>query len=470
MIRLVIPFIYSCLITSFTFSGEIAARQQQTSLTYCIDTDWLPYEALRNGQHTGMSRDYLDLITEKAGISFNLIKTKSWLDSIRMIKSGRCDATPFLNITPNRSEYLAFSEVIFKAPNVIITHSKGTPIPNLAMIESEKVGVVKGYRQHEYITRRFPEVPIYEVPSELAGIRLLAAGDIDVMVGSMHTILEHIQTNGLHDLRITGWMGLDDELRLGIRKTHAEHLPAINEAINSISAQQHNEIYRRWNNIKIIRELDFGLMAMVVVPILTLLIILGIRHSIVVRYRDRIQEKNNALESLQSALKKKNDKLHYLSTHDPLTDLYNRVQITAEAKEHIKRKKRGINDCALVFIDIDDFKHLNDQYGHNIGDAVLEQFSNILKKCARETDIIGRWGGDEFVVLCPGALKNEAESFAQRLQAELEDTIFSQGVSVSCSIGLSEVLKNDNIENWLERADNAMYQAKSSGKCCIKAI
>ncbi|MCC2606742.1 diguanylate cyclase [Planctobacterium marinum] len=471
MVRLIIQIIYLSLLTALvTGSVNSYARQPIINLTYCVDTDWLPYEGLRDGRHTGMSRNYLDLISAHSGINFSLLKTASWLDSLQLLKSGRCDATPFLNVTPNRSEFLTFSDIIFKAPNVIITHSEGTPIPNLAMIENEKVGVVKGYRQHEYITTRFPDVPIYEVPSELAGIRLLAAGDIDVMVGSMHTILEHIQTNGLHDLRITGWMGLDDELRLGLSKSKSVHLPAINAAIKQITAQQHNEIYRRWNNVKIIREVDFWLMAKIILPIVVLLIILGIRHSIVVRYRDRIQQKNNALESLQSALKKKNDKLHYLSTHDPLTDLFNRVQITIEAEEHIKRKKRGINDCALVFIDIDDFKHLNDHYGHNIGDAVLEQFANILKKCARETDIIGRWGGDEFVVLCPGALKTEAENFAQRLQKELEDTIFSQGVSVSCSIGLSEVLKSDTIDNWLERADNAMYQAKSSGKCCIKAV
>lgn len=453
----------------FCWSITAHGQREPVTLAYCVDTDWLPYEGIVDGQHVGMSKDYLDLISQQSNIQFRMVKTKSWIDSLNRLKNGNCEVTPFLNRTPNRSEYLVFSDIIFKAPNVIITHSEGTPIPNLAMVDNEKVGVVKGYRQHEHISRQYPDVPIYEVPSELAGIRLLAAGDIDVMVGSMHTTLEHIQKNGLSNLRITGWIGLDDELRLGLTKQHAHLLPEINTAISGISARQHNDIYRRWNNIKIIKEVDIWLTAKIVVPILLLSIFLLVRYTITVRYRNRIEEKNRSLESLQSALKKKNDRLHYLSTHDPLTDLFNRHQITQEAEEHIKRKKRSINECSLVFIDIDDFKHLNDHYGHNVGDAVLEQFAQLLKRCARETDIIGRWGGDEFVVLCPGALKSEAERFALRLQKELNQTSFPQGAHVSCSIGLSEVLTEDCIDLWLERADNAMYQAKSAGKHCVRA-
>lgn len=460
--------IFSCIIAAFICSTS-AKQQTNTQLTYCVDTDWLPYEGLDNNQHTGMSKDYLDIISQKTGFEFVLIPTPSWIDSLRRLREGSCDATPFLNQTEERSEFLEFSNIIFKAPNVIITNAEGIPIPNLAIVKNEKVGVVKGYRLHEYISKHYPDAPLYEVPSELAGVRLLASGDIDVMVGSMHTIVEHIQRNGMDNLRITGWIGLDDELRFGVTKSHSDLLPIINKAIDEITAQQHNEIYRRWNNVKVIKEMDFWLLVQIVVPILILLVILFIRHSIAVRYGNRIKEKNKTLESLQEALKRKNDKLHYLSTHDPLTDLFNRVKITTEAEEHIKRKKRGINECSLVFIDIDDFKEINDHYGHNVGDAILEQFANILKKCARETDIIGRWGGDEFVVLCPGALQSEAERFALRLQKALDEASFSQGASVSCSIGLSEVNNDDTIDRWLERADEAMYQAKSSGKHCIKS-
>ncbi|BDX04822.1 diguanylate cyclase [Planctobacterium marinum] len=455
-------------VLTWLFTSTSQAQSTQ-ALNYCVDTNWLPYEGLQDNRHVGMSRDYLDLISQYSGLEFNLITTQSWVESLQQLQNGNCHVTPFLNQTVQRSTFLDFSQVIFKAPNVIITHSEGTPIPNLAMIKTEKVGVVKGYRQHEHINKYYPDVPIYEVPTEQAGIRLLAAGDIDVMVGSMHTIMEHIQKNGLSELRITGWIGLDDELRVGVIKEYSHLVPAIDQAIDQISAQQHNDIYRRWNNVKIIKEVDVWLTAKIAGPILVLLIFLLIRHAITVRYRNRIEEKNRALESLQSALKKKNDRLHYLSTHDPLTDLYNRVQITAEAEEHIKRKKRGINECSLVFIDIDDFKHLNDYYGHNVGDAVLEQFAALLKRCARETDIIGRWGGDEFVVLCPGALSSEAERFALRLQKELDQAQFAQNAMVSCSIGLSEVSADDSIDLWLERADNAMYQAKSAGKHCIRA-
>ncbi|XOV80394.1 MAG: diguanylate cyclase [Aestuariibacter sp.] len=449
-------------------AAAFAQQQPNPKLTYCIDTDWLPYEALQDGQHVGMSKDYLYLVAEKAGIDLQLLNTSSWQESIRHLKNGKCHLTPFLNRSPNREQYLEFSHILFEAPNVIITHGDGIPIPSLAVIKNEKVGAVRGYRLHEYITQSYPDVPVYEVPSEIAGIRLLAAGDIDVMVGSMHTIVEHIQKNGLHNLRITGWLGLDDELRIGVGKDHVHLLESINKAISEISATQHNEIYRRWNNVKVVKEVDYGLLIKVVIPILLLTIILLVRHFMAVRYGKRIEQKNKELLNLQASLKNKNNKLHYLSTHDPLTDLYNRVQISAEAEELIRRKKRGIHGCSLVFIDIDDFKYLNDHFGHNIGDSILKQFADVVKKCIRETDIIGRWGGDEFVVLCPGASLDEAQHFANRLQGALDQATFEQGANVKCSIGLSELAIEDSLKQWLERADNAMYEAKSSGKHCVK--
>lgn len=456
-----------CLLL-FGHSNASAWQQEPLQLKYCIDPGWLPYEGVKNGQHIGMSKDYIDLIAQKAAFNINLVATSSWQESIRLLQNGHCNLTPFLNYSPNRAEFLVFSKVIFTAPNVIITHGDSTPIPNLAMVKDETVGVVKGYRLQEYVTEQYPNVTLHEVANEIAGIRLLAKGDIDVMVGSMHTIVEHIHNNGLRNLRITGWIGLDDELRVGVAKEYAHILPAIDAAIADISAKQHNEIYRHWNNVKVVKEVDVGLLLKIVLPILMVSIILLIRHLIVLRYRKRIEDKNKVLESLQAALKKKNDKLQYLSTHDPLTDLYNRVKITAEAAEHIKRKNRDISECSLIFIDIDDFKVLNDHYGHNNGDAILEQFANALKSVARETDTIGRWGGDEFVVLCPGTLQPEAQHFAHRIQEALADTTFDCAAQVKCSIGVSELGKGDSLEQWLERADSAMYHAKSSGKNTVR--
>jgi diguanylate cyclase (GGDEF)-like protein len=132
---------------------------------------------------------------------------------------------------------------------------------------------------------------------------------------------------------------------------------------------------------------------------------------------------------------------------------------------HVEREK-GIS--AILMIDLDFFKKINDEHGHIIGDKILLQFSSILSNALRAGDIAARWGGEEFIVLLPKTNKEQSVSSAKRLIEAVEQYTFESSIRLTISVGISQYKPNDNIESWIERSDIALYQAKNEGRNCIK--
>ena len=120
-------------------------------------------------------------------------------------------------------------------------------------------------------------------------------------------------------------------------------------------------------------------------------------------------------------------------------------------------------------MDIDFFKSVNDKYGHAAGDTVLVQFAHlILDFCQGRDAVVGRWGGEEFVAVCYNADLKKAESMAEELRKEVEKATFDNIGHLTCSIGVTDLRKNDSIETAFERMDEALYTAKSCGRNCVK--
>ncbi|WP_281169383.1 GGDEF domain-containing protein [Sulfurospirillum arcachonense] len=119
---------------------------------------------------------------------------------------------------------------------------------------------------------------------------------------------------------------------------------------------------------------------------------------------------------------------------------------------------------SIMMLDIDHFKDVNDTYGHQIGDSVLIEFANILKKHSRKTDIVGRWGGEEFIIICLDTNIQGATNLAENLRASIEEFEFSIINHKTVSIGVSEVKDTDNIKTLIKRVDDYLYKAKESGR------
>ncbi|WP_038052518.1 sensor domain-containing diguanylate cyclase [Thermotoga sp. Mc24] len=170
-----------------------------------------------------------------------------------------------------------------------------------------------------------------------------------------------------------------------------------------------------------------------------------------------LYRKNQQLRNL-------NEKLERLSVTDELTGLFNRRKMAEELEKEFHLWKRYRRPFSLLMIDIDDFKKINDTYGHLVGDDVLKRVARILVSSLRASDMVARWGGEEFLILCPETKLNEAVSLAERIRTKIEKEVFENGLNVTVSIGVCEMKDHETIDDLLKEADDNLYLAKQRGK------
>jgi diguanylate cyclase (GGDEF)-like protein len=159
--------------------------------------------------------------------------------------------------------------------------------------------------------------------------------------------------------------------------------------------------------------------------------------------------------------------LEELASHDPLTGAGNRRLMKKRLEKAIVMYKLYAKPSTLVVIDLDHFKAVNDQFGHEAGDAVLERFSAQVRNILRSEDGFFRLGGEEFVLLLPGMDRQTAEQALPDLHKRLSGTIDGPDGPIFISAGAAVLADSDNWSSWLARADSAMYQAKRAGRNCI---
>ncbi len=173
------------------------------------------------------------------------------------------------------------------------------------------------------------------------------------------------------------------------------------------------------------------------------------------------------LSENNTALKAANARLEAMATTDPLTELPNHRSLASSLEREITAARRHDRHFTLLFCDIDHFKAINDTYGHNNGDIVLRQFARAVRDSIRATDVIGRWGGEEFLILLPEIADEAALQVAEQICTSVASRVFpiADDFHLTCSIGIA-CYPRDGTEqkSLLEAADQAMYLAKQSGR------
>jgi len=155
--------------------------------------------------------------------------------------------------------------------------------------------------------------------------------------------------------------------------------------------------------------------------------------------------------------------LKFLAEIDTLTGVYNRRKIEEILESEIERSRRYGNPLSLILIDIDNFKELNDTYGHQTGDRVLKEVARVIRENLRRTDYLGRLGGEEFLVVLPETTPEKARLVAERIRKDIENLDLRVG-KLTISAGVTGLKKGDTMESLMNRVDRAMYLAKERGK------
>ncbi|KHK02136.1 GGDEF domain-containing protein [Desulfovibrio sp. TomC] len=187
-------------------------------------------------------------------------------------------------------------------------------------------------------------------------------------------------------------------------------------------------------------------------------------HDLVVNLEDKVRQRTRELAQKNHELDEKNRVLAVLSLTDRLTGLCNRRKLDQSLAAEWRRAERYGTAFTVIMIDIDNFKDVNDAFGHGIGDVVLVRISDILMTAVRDTDIVGRWGGEEFLLICPETAVEEARNLAETLRREIRETDFPGVGYLTASFGVADYEADVGPAMLVARADEAMYRAKESGR------
>jgi diguanylate cyclase (GGDEF)-like protein/PAS domain S-box-containing protein len=186
-------------------------------------------------------------------------------------------------------------------------------------------------------------------------------------------------------------------------------------------------------------------------------------HSEDARYIGTVLDITEQIEH-QQILESKNRELERLSTTDVLTGLANRGRLEELLAQEIHRYERYGSGCALIMVDVDHFKQVNDTCGHAVGDQVLRQLATLMRDNTRLSDCAGRWGGEEFLIVCPNTSLEGARQLAEALRQRIEESVFPVIGQRTCSFGVTAICPGDNARQLLQRADDALYRAKYAGR------
>ena len=163
-------------------------------------------------------------------------------------------------------------------------------------------------------------------------------------------------------------------------------------------------------------------------------------------------------------LKKHNAELIKVSETDTLTGLSNRIKLDVQFGLELDRAKRYHRPLSIILIDIDNFKKVNDDLGHLMGDKILVDLAQVANVNIRSTDTIGRWGGEEFLVICPETPLSEALLVADRIRRAIQENSFASKREHTVSSGVAMLIDDESVDSLLHRADTYLYHAKKNGK------
>ncbi len=441
-------------------ASQIKYLQQKAQLTYCVDPQWMPFEALdAQGQHIGMSADYVALWRQQLPIPLVLVPTRDWVDSLQAIKDRRCDLLPMAMDTGDRRQFLDFTQTYLTIPSVIATTSEKPYIEDLSNLPAQPVGIRKGVGSVESYRQQFPDMQLIEYDSYAEGLLHVQSGLLYGMTGNMGSISYAMQQQQMVNLKIAGRIPGDSVMSVATRNDEPELQQVMQVLLAQVTPAQRQEITNRWLTVRIEQGIDYSLL-MKLGGIVLLVVLIS-----VAAYR-KVQRLNQQLVSANASLAR-------LSRHDPLTGLCNRQHFEQQLAETMDLSRRLQQPMALVMLDLDHFKQLNDQHGHLFGDHCLKQFSLLFQlHFHRSDDVLVRYGGEEFVLIRADidcvVLAHELEQFRVELAAQtvrLAATESHCTASIGWYCGVPTLAQTP--KDLLAVTDRALYQAKHAGRNCI---
>ncbi|WP_339775077.1 diguanylate cyclase [uncultured Methylophaga sp.] len=429
---------------------EQAYLTQKQVIELCVDPDWLPYEGIdEKGKFTGIMSDFYDLWSDKINKPIQLVNTTNWEQSLQFIQDGKCDILASAQDVPSRREWLNVSKPFIFYPLAVATQPDRQFVVKFEQIQHRDFVMVEGYAGVELLRNRYPDINITTVNTSREGLKMVETGTAYGFIDTVPTINYQMLRWGISHLKISNVLELQYAMSVGVSTREPQLLKIFNKAIDDTSEVERQRVLNNWLSIDF-QQHNTVLFWQLLVGVSLVLLVL------VYRYR-QVHHHNRNLRNL-------NNQLEQISRYDHLTGLANRYALHERFNEEIETSSQTKQIFSLILLDVDFFKTINDDYGHDVGDEVIKQFASLLMSMVRENDMVGRWGGEEFLILCSQTTKNGAFQLADQLRRQVQSYNFPVNQQITASFGLSEYRHGETIGDTIKRADDALYKAKRNGR------
>lgn len=433
---------------------------EHPEMDVAIVQDWKPYEFLNeDGEIAGISRDIFEIAEKVTGQNYNFVVYPTWEELYQNFVTGKIDIVANITASEQRKAFANFTSAYWRTPWSVITHKSIDNVSTIKKFYGKRIAIIQGYQIIKEIHDKHPQVIIHVVKDFDEAHELLKAGIIDGILDLMFVSSQYIQDHSLYQFKIhvLDDMG-SDNAHIGINKDLVIQARILDKVVNSLSESDIETLLKKWHKVDMVS----GIKAEVYFRNITIVIGLGaLILAVVLMWNRKLKSEILLREQAEKKLK-------HLASHDVLTGLPNRALLSDRLKHAIEIHARNHKQLALLFLDLDGFKQINDTYGHDVGDELLIQVGNRLSKLSRSSDTVARFGGDEFVLLVTNLADTQlAAKISEKIIADLcEPFELSQAtVTIGCSIGIGCFpVSGHNINRLIKSADDAMYKVKANGK------
>jgi len=388
--------LYSSLFFFTLYGNEISF---QKPIKMCVDPDWEPYEKINeHKQHEGISSDLIHLVSSRSKTPIELFITKDWDESLEASKSGKCEIMSFLNKTPQREEWLIFTDPIFYDQNVIITHETHSFISDIGALSNETVVLPEGTSIEERLRKDYPNVTILIAKSEKECFDMVSNKKADMTIRSLTIAGYTIKKDGYFNLKIAGQInGYQNELRIGVLKENVALRDRLNTAVKTITPMEREQIVNKYISIKVEKGNDYKLLIEIMAGVLLVLLLIGY-------WNRRLSTLNKALTiaklEAEEATKSKSDFLANMSheIRTPMNGIIGMVHLALHSEDITKQKKylKRIDESAKSLLgiinDILDYskigaKKLELEKIHFDMNDIITDVTNLLEQRALEKEL-----------------------------------------------------------------------------------
>lgn len=250
-------------------------------------------------------------------------------------------------------------------------------------------------------------------------------------------------------IKISGVLDQQYAMFVGVSNQSSELLAIFNHAIQYTTELERQQILHNWLSVDPSNQLDQLLFWQILVAILIISGLLLYCYRVVHSHNRRLQQSNSKLEKLSHSYQ--------------LTGITNRHSLHQRLATEMQNSQLK-STFSLILIDVDHFKEINDAFGHDFGDRVIQEIANLLMAMLRQNDLVGRWGGEEFLNICSQTTAQGATQLAEQIRLQMLQHDFSVVNPISVIIDISQHVAGESVDACLKRADDALYRAKYQGR------